>query len=74
MLDKNDHRAFETCVRAKAAWEVSKADPDGITREMLDQEERENRKLREEVERLKRQVGEAGPGEGQAPAVTAPAR
>ncbi len=63
MLEKSDRQAFETCVRAKAAWEVSKTDSDGISRELLDQEERENKRLRQEIERLKRQVGEepAGP-------------
>jgi hypothetical protein len=54
LIEKNDRRAWETCVRAKAAWEASKTDPDGITREIAAQTERENRKLRDEIEQLKK--------------------
>jgi hypothetical protein len=54
LIEKGDRRAWETCVRAKNAWEASKTDPDGITRELAAQTERENRKLREEIEQLKR--------------------
>jgi len=58
LLEKNDRRAWETCVRAKSAWQGSKTDADGITREIAAQQERENRKLREEIEELKRQKEE----------------
>jgi hypothetical protein len=67
LLEKQDHRAYETCVRSKAAWEASKGDPEGITRELLDQQERENRKLREEIEHLKRRAGEEGKAPGELP-------
>jgi hypothetical protein len=58
LIDRHDRRAWETCVRAKAAWEGSKADPDGITRELAAQQERENRKLREEIEELRKKAAE----------------
>jgi hypothetical protein len=58
MLEKDDRKAYETCVRAKSAWANAKADPDGITREMLDQRERENKKLQEEIKDLKKRLGE----------------
>jgi hypothetical protein len=60
LIDKNDRHAWETCVRAKSAWGASKTDPDGITRELAAQTERENRKLREEIEQLKKQTQEQG--------------
>ena len=55
MLEKHDRQAFESCVRAKAAWAAAKSDPDGITRELLAEQERENRRLHEEIERLEHQ-------------------
>ena len=60
MLEREDRRAYESCVRAKAAWAGSKSDPEGITREMLDQRERENRKLHEEIERLGKKAVDDG--------------
>jgi uncharacterized membrane protein YebE (DUF533 family) len=63
MLEKDDRRAYESCVRAKAAWAGAKSDPEGITREMLDQRERENRKLHDEIE----QLGKKGPDDSKAP-------
>ncbi len=63
LLEKHDRQAYEACVRAKAAWAASKSDPDGITRELLAEQERENRRLREEIERLQHQdAGPRGPG------------
>jgi hypothetical protein len=64
LLDRHDRRAFETCVRATAAWEANKADAEAITREQLDHEERDNRRLREEIERLKKHLP---PEPGKAP-------
>jgi hypothetical protein len=63
MLEKDDRRAYESCVRSKAAWAGAKSDPEGITREMLDQRERENRRLHEEIEQLEKK----GPGESKPP-------
>jgi hypothetical protein len=63
LIEKDDRRAYETCVRAKAAWAGSKSDPEGITREMLDQRERENRKLREELDQLKKKAPDDGKAE-----------
>jgi hypothetical protein len=67
LIDKDDRRAYESCVRAKAAWAGSKSDPEGITREMLDLRERENRKLHEEIERLRGKPEESKPPELPAP-------
>ena len=52
MLEKHDRQAYESCVRAKAAWAAAKSDPDGITRELLAEQERENRRLQDELDRL----------------------
>jgi hypothetical protein len=58
LLERDDRRAYDSCVRSKAAWAGSKSDPEGITREMLDQRERENRKLHEEIDQLQKKAGE----------------
>jgi hypothetical protein len=60
MLEKDDRRAYASCVRAKAAWAGAKSDPEGVTREMLDQQERENRKLQDELEQLRKKPAEDG--------------
>lgn len=61
MLEHDDRAAWESCVRAKAAWAGSKSSPDGITAEMLAERERENRKLKEEIDALKKKGGDAKP-------------
>jgi hypothetical protein len=58
MLEKDDREAYRSCVRAKAAWSGAKGTPDGITAEMLAERERENRRLKEEIEELKKKGGE----------------
>jgi hypothetical protein len=72
LLERDDRAAYDACVRAKAAWAGAKGTPDGITAEMLAQRERENRKLQEEIERLKQKAGE--PGKGELPPPLAPRR
>ena len=71
LLEKHDNRAFETCVRAKAGWEASKTNPDGISRELLDREVRENQSLRDEVERLKKGASPPPPPPATPPATPA---
>jgi hypothetical protein len=66
-LDGHDHEAWKTCARAKAAWGVDKADADGITRHMAEERDQENRRLRQEIERLQR-----GAPAGDEPAPAAP--
>lgn len=61
MLAPDDNDAWASCVRAKSAWAGAKATPDGITQEMLAERERENRKLKEQLEELKKKSGEAKP-------------
>lgn len=73
MLMPDDHDAWSACLRAKAAWAGSKSSPDGITQEMLAERERENRKLREEIERLEKKAGE-GPSKPELPPPLAPKR
>jgi hypothetical protein len=63
LVERRDRSAWETCVRARAAWDAQRTDPEAITREQLDHEERENRRLREEIEHLKKSL----PEEGRAP-------
>jgi hypothetical protein len=58
MLEKDDRAAWNACVRAKAAWSGSKGTPDGITAEMLAERERENRRLKEELEEAKKKAGD----------------
>jgi len=73
MLEKHDRRAYESCVRAKAAWAAAKSDPDGITRELLAEQERENRRLHEEIEHLQHQdAGPRQPGHAHHPPEGAP--
>lgn len=60
MLEKDDHAAWDSCVRAKAAWAGAKGTPDGITAEMLAIRERENARLREQIEELTKKAGEPG--------------
>jgi hypothetical protein len=61
MLDKDDHERWASCVRLKAAWTASKASPDGIAGEMAIERDAENRKLREELDELKKKYGELPP-------------
>ncbi|MFT3770004.1 MAG: hypothetical protein QM820_31640 [Minicystis sp.] len=70
MLERDNHAAWEACVRAKAAWAGSKGTPDGVTAEILAQRERENRKLQEQLEDLRKKYGE--PGKPDLPAPLAP--
>ena len=72
MLERDDRTAWDACVRAKAAWSGAKATPDAITAEMLALRERENKKLHDEVEELKRRAGE--PGKPELPPPLAPRR
>lgn len=74
MLDRDDRNAWDSCVRAKAAWAGSKGTPDGITMEMLSERERENRKLKEELEELKKKGGEHPKHSPELPAPLAPRR
>ena len=57
LIERDDHDAWSACLRAKAAWAGSKGTPDGITAEMLAERNRENRKLREELDDLKKKHG-----------------
>ncbi len=55
-------------MRAKTAWEASKASPDAITRALADQQEQENEKLRDQLEELRKKSADWG----QPPAEPAP--
>jgi hypothetical protein len=59
MLARDDREVWDACVRAKAAWAGAKGTPDAVTREMLAQRERENRRLQDEIQALKKKAGEA---------------
>lgn len=61
MLEKDDHERWASCVRLKAAWTASKSSPDGVAAEMAAERDRENRKLREELDELKKKYGEGLP-------------
>jgi hypothetical protein len=61
MLQKEDHDRWASCVRLKAAWTASKSAPDGIAAEMAAEQERDNRKLREELDELKKKYGDLPP-------------
>jgi hypothetical protein len=61
MLEKDDHDRWASCVRLKAAWTASKSSPDGIAAEMAAERDRENRKLREELDELKKKYGDLPP-------------
>jgi hypothetical protein len=58
LLERNDRRAYETCVTSKGAWEGAKGDPEAITREMLARQTRERRRLEDEIEQLHRRLGD----------------
>ncbi|APR79481.1 Hypothetical protein A7982_04828 [Minicystis rosea] len=72
MLERDDHHAWDSCVRAKAAWSGSKGSADAVTAEMLAQRERENKKLEEQIEELKKKAGE--PSKPELPPPLAPRR
>lgn len=72
MLEKDDHTAWASCVRAKAAWSGAKGSADAVTAEMLAERERENRRLKEEIEDLKKKGGE--PAKPDLPPPLAPRR
>jgi hypothetical protein len=60
MLERNDHDAWESCVRAKAAWAGAKGSADAISQEMLMEKERENRRLKDELEQAEKRGGKTG--------------
>lgn len=74
MLEKNDHDAWEACVRAKAAWAASKSSADGITQELLAQKERENRRLQDELKQRESHPAEGGKPAPELPPPLAPRR
>jgi hypothetical protein len=59
MIARDDHDAWAACLRAKGAWAGAKSSPDAITAEMLAEQDHENRKLREELDDLKKKHGVA---------------
>jgi hypothetical protein len=61
ILERDDHAAWEACVRAKAAWSSAKSSPDAVTTEMLLLRDRENQRLRDEIEELRKKALEQGP-------------
>jgi hypothetical protein len=72
ILEKDDRAAWDACVRAKAAWSGAKGSPEAVTAEMLAIRERENKKLQQEIEELKRKAGE--PAKPELPPPLAPKR
>ena len=74
MLERNDHEAWASCVRAKAAWAGAKGSADAVSQEMLAEKERENRRLKDELEQLKPRAPEAAKGPPEAPPLLGPRR
>ena len=72
LLEHHDRRSWETCARAKAAWGASKADADGVTRKMVQEQEEENLRLRMEIERLEHHGGHHEGDDAAAPHEPAP--